>query len=424
MSSSSMESLSRTPQRGLKRESSTADQYRITCNTYVLLLELNWIDMDKRTFSVWCEIGFMYDCYEYLRAFDYLIQPSDCLKKCPMRKNDLNRLESITMEANRKERLKWITPDQMAIQFDVCNAITMDQRTETHFIRKHTGTPEKFYSAGDNCPRSRARKWGGKEFLSDDEDLVSVISLDDCPPNTYWKHETRTYIMELSLKTNQHIAPFDELYLFLKLINCNCQPGSCHVYFKYMNAESDISGMQKAVGGYLPVKNKRGLVAPVINTNIKMDIDGQQWDRLNISVRFRKDYRQDILQYYIVPFLMFLYIPIRNFGSPDDLLGVSSTLVIANVALLIVTQHKVFSFAEMAVLIQIISLLLATIILAVNEENFTEDSIMSTTQKTLIILNIIIFALTTGGQFFYARSKNMAVCKAVESGDYEALQTV
>jgi len=327
------------------------------------------------------------------------------------------------MKSNRSERLKCVTPEQMNIQFDISNALSMEKRTETHFIRKHNGLPSKFYSESDDGPKGRGRRMSTHEFLSDDENLVSCVSYDSCEPNQFWKHETRTYVMELSLKTNQHIAPFDELYLFFKLINCNCQPGACHVYWNYMAEESSFQGMQQPVGGYVPVKDAiTGAVQPVINKKHKMNIDGQQWDRLYVSVRFQKDYRQDLLQFYIVPFLTFIYIPIRNFEGPDDLLAVSSTLVIANVALLIVTQHKVFSFSEMAVIIQIILLLCATIILTLNS-NYGAPG-MDNLQRFLLYFDLAVFVITLTTHYFYARSRNLIIAKGVKEGDFSVIDCV
>jgi len=388
---------------------SAADPYSLICNTYVLLLELNWINMDQKTFSVWCEIGFLYDCHDYLRSFDYLI-PSD------------NKNGSQTMASDREERLSCVTPEQMKIQFDICNTISMEQRTETHFIRKHVGQPTKFYSEDESCPKGRGRRASSHEFLSDDENIVSSISLDTCPPNTFWKHETRTYIMELSLKTNQHFAPFDELYLFFKLITCNCQPGSCHVYWNYMKDESSFHGMQQMVGGYIPVKNEEGIVEPMINKKHKMNIDGQQWDRLYVSVRFKKDWTQDVIQFYVVPFLTFCYIPIRNFESADDLLAVSSTLVIANVALLIVTQHKVFSFSEMSIIIQIILLLVSTILLALYSNYGDAD--LTPLQRALLLIDGIAFVVTLSAHYLVARHRNLAIFEAVTTGNFDVIDTV
>lgn len=380
------------------------DPYRVTCHTYVLLLEVNWINMEKRTFSIRCEIGFMYDCHEFLRTFDYLI---------PLPK-DHGYKTNTSMEDSRGTRLGYVTPDQMTIQFDIPNAISMDKRTEAHYIRMHDGPPESFYSQTDDSHRS--------DYVSDEQGLVSCISV-DIPKNKFWKQETRTYIMELSLSTNQSLAPFDELYLFFKLINCNCQPGASHVYWKLIKEECSYDGLKKPVGGYLPVMDDKNEVDVTINQKHKMDISAQQWDRIYFSVKYRKKHVQDLLMYYFIPFMTFAYVPIRNFESSDNLLVVSSTLVIANVTLLIVTKHKVFSFSEMAVLVQIMMLIVATLILAADERNFESDE-MTSTQLILLILDTSVFLLVTCGQYIIAKKMNEKISKAVKNGDFNAIDCV
>ena len=372
-------------------------KFRLNVNTYVLILELSYLDLKRKTFNVWVEIGFHYDVHDYLRTFD-------------------NFVTSTEKDNDKTKRLNRICPSDLNIHFDVVNAVVKDQRSEAHFIRKMDSVEEivdHFYTEGPAFNSTT------KDYLSDAKGLVNYVDI-DCPRGMYWKHETRTFNMELTYQSTERLAPFDQIHLFFKLINDNCRPGSNRVKFIYNKDESDFSGMQKPISGYVPEKDKNGdkILEPVINNEHSYSNADIVWDRLYISVSYQRQNWEEIVTFYVIPFLLYNYMIIKPIQSvPEALLGVSSTLVIANVAFLIVYQNDVFTYYEQAVIAQIIVLILSTLTLAFFD--FGKNI-----RLLLGCFNFSVFVIILSFHIFSARKENKIVSDLIKKGDYKKLNTL
>ena len=371
------------------------NNFLLDVHTYILVLECGHVDFEKNTCNVWVELGFCYDVHDFFRTFDIMVTSNE-------KSND------------RTQRLKNVTAEEMQIPFDIVNAITRDQRSEAHFIRETNGfQPGNFYTESDDF-----NKHIKATYLSDAKNLVNTVDISKCPRGKYWKHETRTFNLELTFRTTERLAPFDQIHMFFKLITANCQPGTNRIKFVYNEVESDFSGMKHAVAGYHPITNKNGIVDPVVNNAHSFSNSIITWDRLYISVAFKKKGVQEIVTYYIVPFLLFNYMIIGKINyNTEALLGISSTLVIANVALLIVSQNNVFTFYEQAVLTQIVVLIIATLLLA-----YLNDS--ENMQSILALSNFAIFCLTLGAHSVMAKFENAKIHSHIRNGRYSELNTI
>ena len=107
--------------------------------------------------------------------------------------------------------------------------------------------------------------------------------------------------------------------------------------------------------------------------------------------------------------------PINN--DVDSLLSISSTLVIANVALLIVTSNNVFTFYEQAVLIQILTLIVATLIMGFVD---TEEH-SNTLQLVLGLANFGILFVLFVSHYMITWHENKRILTHIQKGEYEAL---
>ena len=381
------------------KESNTDNEvhdFLLKVHTYILVLELSHLDTQKETFTVWVELGFHYDVHNFLRVFD-------------------NFITSDVKSNNRAKRLKEIVPEDIQIPFDVVNAVSKDLRSESHFIRKLNGEPpEKFYNM--KYPKN-VHLDGKASYLSSVKNLVSCVNISDCLPGVYWKHETRTFTMELSYQCSKELAPFDELHLFFKLITANCRPGTDCIKFCYNEAESDFSGMKRPIAGYYPNKNGKDGVVVTVNDNHNYTNADIAWDRLYFSVNFKRYKLELIITFYVLPYLLYNFMIIREITETGDLLGISSSLVIANVALLIVSSNNVFTSCEQAVIAQVVMLILSTMIMAFLDIETTHRIYLGIANGGI---QILIFTY----HYVTANRKNQHISKLILEGKYAELNTL
>lgn len=367
------------------------NDFILDVTTYILILELAHIDMERKCAKVWVELGFRYDVHDYLRTFDSFVGDRE------------------KMKLTREERLKTIAPEDMQIPFDIVNALEMEMRSEAHFIRKTDGKPlDSFYMESPEFNKDKSAK-----FLSTAKNMVNFVDLEECERGKYWKHETRAYSMELSFCSTEQLAPFDEIHLFFKLITANCQPGTNRIRFIYDKEESDFSGFKHSIQGYHPISPD-----PHIHSGHSYSNAAITWDRLYISFPFQKKKSEDIIKYYIVPFLSYYYMVIAPIQEVEELLAISSTLVIANVALLLTAGNYVFTLYEQAILIQIVVLVVSTLILA-----YFTDSPWNI-QFVLALFNAGVFVFTLCIHWIIANNTNNRIRSLIKAGKYSELKTI
>merc|ERR1712238_518036 len=99
------------------------------------------------------------------------------------------------------------------------------------------------------------------------------------------------------------------------------------------------------------------------------------------------------------------------------LFSISSTLVIANVALLIVTSNNVFTFYEQAVLIQILTLIVATLIMGF----FDAEESSNILQIVLGFANFGILVILFVCHYMIAWHENKRILTHIQKGEYAAL---
>jgi hypothetical protein len=292
----------------------------------------------------------------------------------------------------------------------------MDMRSEAHFIRQTDGQePDAFYTETKDVHRGRRGN-----YLSDEKGLVKFVDINKCEPKMFWKFETRTYRMELSYKATEVYAPFDEMHIFFKLITANCRPGTNRVKFHYQEDESDYSGLKQPIQGHYPSNlDAKGNVVARINSQHSYGSNDTSWDRLYVSIRFKSYKAQPILQYYVVPTLLFMYLVIHPFEESDNLLGVSSTLVLANVALLIIDGNNVFNYYEQAVLVQIVMIIIGTIVLLLIGERKSGVTIIC-----LTAVDFAVSCITVLLHWYTAKKRNGEINDAIEKNDFALLGTI
>jgi len=394
------------------------NKFKLDVHTYVLFLELSNIDFERNTYSVWVELGFYYNAYDYFRIFDKFTDSED-------------------LKEHNEVKGK-VFPKGMSIPFDIVNAVSKDLRSESHFIRECNGKP-LFFWHDENANKATDPNNAEPEYLSEKKNLKDFVTIEDCErdKNKYWKHETRTFSMELTFTSKQEFAPFDEMFFFFKLITDNCKPGTEYIKFRYNKIDSDFIGMDCNKLGIYPsipfqndgIQDDGNQDKDVIDSNPHIfenhtyygDDTSVVWDRMYICFFYKKNKMERVLTYYIMPYLLFYYMVIQNLG--DSMLGTSSSLVLANVALLIVSQNKIFAFYEMAVVIQILILIIATLIMAATE-NQEDAEVPLEIRLYLGIANGVIALALPSAQYCYAHYQNEKICGYLKEGDYKKLGVV
>jgi len=408
-----------------QNEASNYKNFILDAHTYILTLADNpQVDIKKKTCNFFIEIGFCYDVHCYFRLFDNFVLSN--------RKEDVlsNRKEDVLSDTkninpanainDRNQRLTMVAPEDMKIPFDILNASSMELKSESHFIREsEDGTrPKYFYTEGKEVPDLEKRVERAS-YLSEEKNMVKCVDINNCPRGRFWKHETKTFQCELSFLHTEECAPFNQIHLYLVLITANCHPGTSRIKFKLNKEESDFTAMAKDVPGFRVQK---------INGKPDMYIGGggvneieriykhsdTSWDRIYVAASFKRQDSEDLITYYLAPFLLFNYMIIRPIHETDILLSISSTLVIANVALLIVKQNNCFTYCEKSVLTEIIALVLVTFVLAYVDQHKNLSII-------ICISNFALMGFTFAFHYCWASQANLATHKNVMEGNFSTI---
>jgi len=274
-----------------------------------------------------------------------------------------------------------IKPECMSIPFDIVNAKSMDKRSEAHYF--HVGKdkedkPRDIYSAKDG---------GGCNFQ-----LESITKTDICSQK-YWKIEMKSFVVECKYESNEQVAPFDELHLVLKMIVANCRHGTQMIRFECKEDECIFNGLERNVLGFYP-KSKPQILRnnpDAIHEDDETKIDS--WSRFTIFATYKSNPWESLLSHYLIPYTLFFFIVLSPYEDSESLISTSSTLVLANVALLIVSQNNVFTYCEQAVLLQIVILIFSTVLLVMLECTTTLRMILLIVDVTILCILILCHKL-------------------------------
>lgn len=183
--------------------------------------------------------------------------------------------------------------------------------------------------------------------------------------------------------------------------------------FVFDHNDSGFNGFSKPIAGYKPIDDQ-----PTINSiDLKVaegEDDNGVYPRMYISMRYGRPVFTNVLKFYMIPAAIFVLLVIEKVEGAD-LLGISSTLILADIALLFVTSDVVMTFQEQAVILNIVMLLVATMILQFVDFENTDFSVVAIAMVAVNLgLNFAIFLL----QFLVARKEQKRVHALVTSDDF------
>lgn len=317
-------------------------QTTLEVDTFIGILELMSIDTEALTFTAWIEVGFMYNCNDFLQILDYYL------------------------EDDEKETIQ---PEDLKIDFDIANAKSRDPRGEAHLIRKGD-KPDTIKGSFKNHVRSIPK-----------EELEKSTNKDQ-----YWKVEIYGFVVECSYMTRLEVSPFNELHLILKLMVSHSSDGMDLIRFQPSVKESFLTGFKSSLQGFSP---KKGTHPVMMNNCVDLSNKSEEsYSRLMVSAIYRRSHWEYVLSHYIIPYLLFGFMVL----SPEqdvDILATSTTLVLSNVALLIVTQNNVFSYHEQAVLLQLVLLIVSTVVLVLYGYTI-QNRIMFASIDALMFLMLVL----------------------------------
>jgi len=207
-----------------------------------------------------------------------------------------------------------------------------------------------------------------------------------------------------------------------KLITANCQPGTNRIKFRYNKNESDFSGFKHPIAGYNPLTDMNVKVQSIISESHCFSHSLVSWDRFYISAPFSRNGYEQIVTYYVVPFLLNYYLIVPpvdgETASGEFTLEISAVIVIADVGLLIVSQVSIFTLHVQSVLIQIVVLIFITMTLVHFDDNSRRC------RKILAITNLAIATSVLCLHYKMAKNKNAKVLDHIKRGDFIKVNTV
>ena len=294
----------------------------------------------------------MYNCNDYIETFGNKESPDD------------------------------ISPEHMKIPFDILNAKTKEDRSNAgHFFEEETGKrPAKII-----CNKRKKKAYITKNELENH-------------PEMYWKYETNTFVVECSYANGEEVVPFDEIHLMIVVIVADSRDGSQSIRFNIKKNECQFNGMKEPIQGFSPKKDP-----DVVCSDLSAEGE-MKYSRIIVCTTYGKSPWECVFTYYLIPYTLFFFIVLAPHDEDFDLIETSSTLVLANVALLIVTQNNVFSFCERAVLCQIVILIAATFLLTVF--GYTE-----TIRITLAAIDVSVLIIILSYDIYRAKKKNQDLLK-------------
>jgi hypothetical protein len=143
--------------------------------------------------------------------------------------------------------------------------------------------------------------------------------------------------------------------------------------------------------------------------------DGPQ---LYVSVPYRRHRLQSYAKFYFVPLLMFLLLVLREHTDKSVVVGLGATLVLANIALLFISNNHVLTCEEQPVLLNTITTILAAAILTqdtsswITFDNLSVALVTINTGLTLAMLGVHL----CWGAHFARRARTL-----IKSGDFNAI---
>ena len=147
------------------------------------------------------------------------------------------------------------------------------------------------------------------------------------------KCESYTMIINTAYYTQERHAPFDTIFVIIKLITTG-QPGTENFNIVPDMHDSDYQGYRSIGGSYKPLWNddQNVIVKPISIEYKKLN---QIYSRVYVIFPFKHKWVSDVVKYYAIPCVMYMLLLIFIEITDDkDLIGISSALVLANIALL------------------------------------------------------------------------------------------
>lgn len=293
--------------------------------------------------------------------------------------------------------------EDIKMPYIITNALANEIHSETHFFR-HV---PKLSETDKGKSSSDVSMYGNP----------STVCQQATREGNFIKCEKYVMTLTTALHTVKKHKPYDQLYLFLKLAT-DGRPGTEQTRFVFDRADSGFNGFSKPIGGYNPIDSE-----PTINSiNIQFSEGEEQsgvYPRVYVSMRYGKPIFTNVLKFYMIPAAIFVLLVIDRVEGAD-LLGISSTLILADIALLFVTSDNVMTFQEQAVIINIVMLLVATLVLRLVSFDLVDFGVVA---FSMVGANVAVNVIVCLVQFFMARKEQKRVHDLVSSDDFAKAAT-
>ena len=321
------------------------------------------IDKALRTVKINFVMDFKYNTNDYVRNLGYTLPTTEACA--------------------RNFKIPWTIP----------NTVSIERMTESHYFK------ENFY--------------GCSVYKQGDKILNGPITDSDVI-----KCESYTMITESTYYTQEMHAPFDTIFVILKIITTG-QPGTEYISIMEDVHDTNFQGYRTIGGSYKPLWNDIENNVIVKKVSVEYDeITNVTYPRIYVILPFKHEWKSDVVKYYAIPCVMFVLLIFTEI-SDHDLISISSSLVLANIALLFTMEKaSVITFKEQIVIFQIFYILVSTLILLSPTLN---------TLVTRIVLgscNFFMTCLTFGAHYYCSRRASERVRRELDNNDFSSLHTM
>jgi len=321
------------------------------------------IDKALRTVKINFVMDFKYNINDYVRNLGYTLPPDPCAQDF---------------------QIPWTIP----------NTISIERGIETHYFKQ-------------NC-------YGCSVYKQGDRIINGLIT-----GSNVIKCESYTMITESTYYTQEMHAPFDTIFIIVKIITTG-QPGTEYMSILEDTDDSNFQGYRTIGGSYKPLWNDIKDNVIVKKVSVKYDeITDVTYPRIYVILPFKHEWRSDVVKYYAIPCVMYMLLIFIKITEKNDLIGISSSLVLANIALLFTMEKaSVITFKEQIVIVQIFYILGSTLILL---------SLTLNTLITRIVLgscNFMTTCICFGTHYYISRCASKAIRSELDNNDFSSLHTM
>ena len=224
-------------------------------------------------------------------------------------------------------------------------------------------------------------------------------------------------IINTAYYTQERHAPFDTIFVIIKLITTG-QPGTENFNIVPDMHDSDYQGYRSIGGSYKPLWNddQNVIVKPISIEYKKLN---QIYSRVYVIFPFKHKWVSDVVKYYAIPCVMYMLLIFIEITDDKDLIGISSALVLANIALLFtMDKTSVITYKEQIVIVQIFYILCSTLVLVSPELNNL------ITRVLLGSCNFLLTLCCVGLHYYISRKASVKIRHEIDNDRFDSLDTM